>query len=115
MNALVFGLTVYAAGWLLSQFFERAHVYALVGRTCVLASPALFGVSVMAYSEPLFGLLVLLFLPSLAAWLQNRKRLSFVVLIFSVALACMTRCAGIALILAGSLALLFVDRGRLKA
>jgi len=114
VNALIFGLIVYVSGSLISSHLTQGYVYALLGAVSVLVSPALFGVSVMAWSEPLFVFFAVLFLLCLESWLQNKDRTCFVILTLSAALACMTRYAGVTLILTGGLAILLLDRERLK-
>jgi len=114
VNALILGLTIYVSGWLLSTLLGRARVYGLLGAACILASPALFGVSVMAYSEPLFIFLTVLSLLGLTLWLQNKSGVCFAVLILSAALACMTRYVGITLILAEGVTVLLLENEKLK-
>jgi 4-amino-4-deoxy-L-arabinose transferase-like glycosyltransferase len=114
VNALIFGLTIYFSGWLISNLLGQSRIYSLVGAACILASPALFGVSVMAYSEPLFDLLAVLSLLCLTVWLRDKNGIWFGLLILSAALACMTRYVGITLILAGGVTLLLLEHESLK-
>jgi len=110
VTAFVFGFTIYVSGWLFSSLLGRPRVYALVGAAWVLASPALFGVAVWAYSEPLFDLLAVLSLLGLTRWLQRRRGIWFALLIVSAALACLTRYAGVTLILAEGVAILLLEK-----
>jgi 4-amino-4-deoxy-L-arabinose transferase-like glycosyltransferase len=114
INALLFGLTIYVSGCLIWSQLTQAPVYAWLGTAAVLASPALFGISVMAYTEPLFVFLTVLFLLGLEFWIRNQKRLWSAVLVLAAALACMTRYAGITLVLTGGLTILLLDRERWK-
>jgi len=115
VNAVILGLLVYVSGSLISRHLTQGYVYALLGAAAVLLSPALFGVSVMAWSEPLFVLFAVLFLLFLESWLQNKDRAWFAIFTLSAALACITRYAGVTLILTGGLAILLLDRERWKA
>jgi 4-amino-4-deoxy-L-arabinose transferase-like glycosyltransferase len=115
VNALILGLLVYVSGSLISRHLTQGYVFALLGAAAVLLSPALFGVSVMAWSEPLFVLFVVLFLLCLESWLQDKGRAWFAILTLSAALACITRYAGVTLVLTGGLAILLLDRERWKA
>lgn len=105
LNSVLFGLTVYLSGLYFARHIVRS-VLVLLGVCSVFLSPSLFQVAAFAWSEPLFILLSLLFLPALEAYLEGRSKAALLVLAAVVGLACLTRYIGVALALAGGLAVL---------
>ena len=100
LNSLAFGVAIFLSG----QLFLRCTTskgLAVAGTFSILASNPLVYCSVMAWSEPVFIVLALLFVLYMPGFLR-RKELSRLVLISIVAgLACLQRYAGVSLILAG--------------
>ena len=67
INAIFFGLIVYLSGILFFNYLVSVPSLAILGSIYVLLSNSLFSVSVMAWSEPVFILCVLLFILSIDA------------------------------------------------
>ena len=109
LNALVFGLIVFVAGRLMLAYF-RSRFIALAGTAAVLTAFPLITVSVMAWTEPLFALLVLLLAWSLARFARTGSRFSLVTACVLGAMACLLRYAGVFVVVAGALALLALPR-----
>lgn len=111
LNAFVFGLIIYTSG----QFFLRnieSRMLSLLATLAVILSIPLFTVSIMAWTEPLFILLVLLFVIYLAKFL-NEQRLYQLLLISAIAsLSCLQRYIGVTLILTGFGLIIFCLRHR---
>jgi len=74
-NALIFGLTIFIIGQLSSRLFD-SHLLRAVATGSALLSFPLLKMSVMVWTEPLFILLVLVFLAQLAR-IQASQSLSF--------------------------------------
>ena len=105
LNSFAFGVIVFVSG----LFFFRSTMsrpFAIMGAFSVAFAAPLLGVSVMAWSEPVFIMLLVLFLLALAYFLQA-PRLSRLLLVSSLAaLACLQRYAGVTLIMAGAILIL---------
>ncbi len=115
VNALAFGGIVFSSGLLFSRC-ARSKAVAVLGTLSVLASAPLLAVSRMAWSEPVFILLAVLFVLLLPQFTRTRSRGVFLVLSALVGLACLERYAGVALIGAGGLAIaVCISRASLPA
>jgi hypothetical protein len=109
VNAFCFGLVIFASGlWLLKH--SRSEIVALIGSAAVLFSMPLLGVSVMAWSEPLFILFSLLFLLEIEEYLGNGRRLALVLSAIFAALATLERYIGVTVILTGLILLILQRR-----
>jgi hypothetical protein len=100
LNAFAFGLIILLSGRLFLTHV-RSKVLVVLGTTTILLSVPLFSVSVMAWTEPVFVLLSVLFVIYLSEFLdENRLSVLFLVSIL-VGLACLQRFIGITLVLTG--------------
>jgi len=115
VNALIFGLIVYFGGLLIFKYLSSFPVFAIVGTLSILASIPLFSVSVMAWSEPLFILFVLLSLLFANLYLEKKDITSLIFLSSSLALLSLTRYIGVMLILWGVLIIIVFYRNSLKS
>jgi hypothetical protein len=113
LNALLFGLTLWLAGVLFRRHLTESPALAVLGVAAVLLAAPLQATAVMAWSEPLFVAIVLLFVLSLDRYLVQLDARSFVRFTAAAALGCLTRYVGVTLILSGVIALLFLARERL--
>jgi len=106
INAAVFGLIIFFTGHLLLSHL-RSRAIAILGTASLLVSIVLIRVSVMAWSEPLFVLLSILFVIYLSKFLTER-RIGFLLLIgIFAALACLQRYIGFTLVLTGFISIFF--------
>lgn len=113
VNALIFGLICFQAGLLLFRHTaSRAYVFAGVGT--LLITRSLAAVSIMAWSEPLFVLLLMLFLGALESYLAERRMKTLLLLSVATALAVLTRYVGVTLIATGLLCIAILGQSRLK-
>lgn len=103
LNALVFGLIIYSFGRLLLRNVRSTTLAAL--GTAVVMHPALFRVSVMAWSEPLSVLLTVLSLMTLAQFLEGARRRDLLLASALAALCFLQRYAGVAVVAAGCVVL----------
>ncbi len=101
LNAFAFGAVIFVLGTLLIRC-TTSEVFALLGTLAAVVSPALLTPFVMAWSEPVFILLVALLLFTMSRFLRS-KRLGMLVLVAIIAgLASLQRYAGVTLVLAGT-------------
>ena len=114
LNAFIFGLIVYVGGVLTFKHLSTFPALAFVGTLAILVSIPLFKVSIMAWSEPLFILLLLLGLLFAKSYLEKKDILSLMLLSISVALASLTRYIGVTLILWGVFIIIGFYRDTLK-
>lgn len=99
-NALLFGLIVYLTGLLLLKHLQ-SFVLVILGTVSVLFSYAIVQASLMALSEPLFILFVLLFLYYSDVYQTRKNYTSLFILSIVAALACLTRYIGVVLVFTG--------------
>ncbi len=106
-NALVFGLSIFWFGRLASGVIHSQVMSVLVTASAVVSFP-LLKTSVMVWSEPLFILLVLVFIKRLGRLHGVKSNLprSTAMLAGLAAAACLQRYIGIALVFAGAVSLL---------
>lgn len=109
-NALLAGLTAGLGTWILARCLQP--VLATAGVLALLFSQPQFEVSTYAWSEPLFNLLVLLFLATVIMR-SNLGRKEAALLGIVTALACLTRYIGYSLVVTGVIVIL-AQRQKLK-
>jgi hypothetical protein len=104
INALCFGLVVFlAAHWLFRHL--RSYLLALLGTTSVLFSATLIGISVYAWSEPLFLVLTMLMLLQVERVGSTYSLASWVLAGIFASLAVLDRYAGITVVMTGTILL----------
>jgi len=113
VNAVLFGLIIYLSGLLLLRYL-KSFVLIILGTMSVLISYALVQASLMALSELLFIVLVLLFLYFFGTYQAKRDFVSFFLFSVSASLACLTRYTGIMMILLGVLCIILWTRNTNK-
>ncbi len=101
LNSLAFGLTVFLSGVLCFRC-TRSRLWAVAGAAAVLASKPSLDWSVMAASEPIFTVLMVLFGLCLPHFLRRGNLASLLLAALVAALACLQRYAGVSLVLAGA-------------
>ncbi len=106
VNAVLFGGIVYLSGLLADRYFS-SKLLALLATISVLISKPLTYVSTQALTEPLFIILLLLFLIFAWEYLQTSKSMNFFGMAVLAGLASLTRYAGAALIFTGAAIVLF--------
>ena len=106
VNAILFGLTVFVAGWWLWRRLE-SRLLALWGCAAVAVAWPLTLMASWAMSETAFILLALLALIQTEKFLEGGKRSALVAAATLAALACLTRYLGVSVVLAVALLLVF--------
>ncbi len=106
LNAVALGGTVFVCGlWFAGHLKSR---WLLVGAMCsILFSPTLLSVASMAWTEPVFVLLIVLFLWRLPIFLRRHTLRSLGITCLFAGLCALQRYIGISLIVTGLIAVLF--------
>ena len=112
-NALLFGLVIYLSGMCLLKLV-KSFPLVIIGTVSILISFVFIQIFLLALSETLFILLVLLYLNALYKYKEKGSVSHLIYLSISVALACLTRYVGIILILTGFLSILLWGSGNSK-
>jgi hypothetical protein len=102
LNGLLFGLLLYISGSIMNGFEKYSGWYKRILLCCFLFSPALQEVYSFLWSETIFLLLILLFTVSLSTYLRKNGIRWLLVSSVICALACLTRYAGVFLVITGS-------------
>jgi hypothetical protein len=105
VNALAFGLTVFASGLLFARVLA-SKALALLGTLAVLLSWPLILSAYFAFAETVFALLIVLFLLRLSAFRDHPSPQTLSILALVAALACLQRYLGVAVVLGGGIAIL---------
>ena len=100
-NAIIFGVVVFLSGLLFKGFFASTPIFFLVGTVSVLISYSLVSVYLMAMTESLFILFVLMFILFLNSHLTKPTKQSLLLLSLSAMSAFLTRYVGAVLIFVG--------------
>lgn len=101
LNAFAFGLVIFFSGQMFLQSL-RIKVLAVLGAVSVLLSFSVLRACVMVWTEPVFCLLVVLFIMQLSCFLNKRKAAAFVLVCVLAAFLCSQRYIGGAFVLAGA-------------
>ena len=113
INGVIFGLIIYLTGILLTKHINLSWLV-LFGTVIVLVSFVLIQLYLKALTEPLFILLVLLYILFIEKYRKSGNVNSLIIFSISVALACLTRYIGIILILSGVIGILLRERSVTK-
>ncbi|MDP4113697.1 MAG: glycosyltransferase family 39 protein, partial [Bacillota bacterium] len=109
INSIAYALIVFIAGrWMLIRF--KSSILAFGGTLLLLFSVPLLQVSKYVWTETLFVLFLLLFYMEFEQFLQHGGRRFFLLSALFAALACMERYAGVTIIAAACLFLLFTKK-----
>jgi hypothetical protein len=106
INAVLFGFIIFLSGVLYYTQLKSSPGIALLGSILVLVSVPLIPVYLMAWTEPLFIFLILLYIILLDVYLKKETLVWLLFLSLSVILACLTRYIGIILIPLGTISIL---------
>jgi hypothetical protein len=100
VNSILFGLIIYFSGLFLLKHLD-SYILIILGTISVLISFVLIQLSLMALSESLFILLILLYLYYFDNYKVRGNITALILLSFAAALACLTRYIGVIIILSG--------------
>ncbi len=108
LNGILFGMLLYVSGGIMNGFNNSSGWYKRIILCCILFSPTLQEVYSLLWSETIFILLVLFFIISISNYLRHLKTGWLLISALICALACLTRYAGVFLVLTG-LTLIFLN------
>lgn len=107
LNGLMYAAVIYLSGSIMNGFSLPSKLYKRILLSCFVLSPSLLEIYSMLWSETLFILFVILFFIAIKNYFETHTLPSLLLLSFIVALACVTRYAGVALVGTGGLLLVF--------
>jgi 4-amino-4-deoxy-L-arabinose transferase-like glycosyltransferase len=113
LNAILLGLIVFYSGLFLLKHL-KSLLLTIIGTISILVSFVLIQISLIALSESLFILFVLLFLYYFDIYRVKRTMASLLLFSIAAALACLTRYVGVIIILTGSISIFIWGRKTFK-
>ena len=112
LNGLLFGLLIWLCGWMMDRFSSPSRWYKWPLLIFLLLSPCLLEVYSMIWSETLFLVLSVLFMIGCHRYFRTHSTLALLGIAVIAGLGCLTRYAGISIIMMGG-GLMICD-GRLR-
>ena len=113
LNAILFGFIVYYSGLFLLNHLKSLPLI-IIGTLSIMVSFVIIQISLIALSEPLFILFVLLYLNYFDNYRIKGTITSLLFFSTAAALACLTRYVGVIIILSGSISIFIWKRKTLK-
>jgi hypothetical protein len=110
LNAFLFAGIIYLAGVIMEQFEYRSKWYKAAILSCIVLSPGLLEDYSMMWSETLFILFLLLFMMAIYRYLRSGSRKALIAAAVITSVACITRYAGITIIMTGGLIILLNNK-----
>jgi hypothetical protein len=107
INSLLFAGVIFMSGLIVTKFKTYSGIYKWLILIAVALSPALLEIYTYLWSETLFIFITLVFVLAFWQYLQKRTLKALIIAAIVAALGCLTRYAGITLVGAGCLLLLF--------
>ncbi len=101
LNGILFGGLLYLSGSIMNGFNKSSGWYKRILLLCFLFSPALQEVYSMLWSETVFIILILLFIPAINNYLKFNSRKWLLISAAICAISCLTRYAGVFMMLTG--------------
>ena len=103
LNGFMFACVIYLCGYMMNRFYYPSRWYKIVLLSCFVISPCLLEIYSMMWSETLFILVLLLFIASFKTYLDNEKLSSLLLISMLAGIACVTRYAGVTLVVTGGM------------
>jgi len=113
INILVFSGIIWFSGLMFWMAFSREPFFAYLGSFVIFSSTSLVKISANIASDPLFMLIVLLFLISLCAYLSSGRNNYLILAGILIVISCSQRYAGLSLVPAGGLVVAYKNRHNL--
>src|SRR5450432_605032 len=107
LNGILFGVLLYMSGCIMNGFHKTTGWYKRILLLCILFSPALQEVYSMLWSETVFIILILFFIPSITNYLKFKTNKWLWISAGICALTCLTRYAGVFMMLTGGTIVFF--------
>jgi hypothetical protein len=112
LDGLLFGLLLWLCGWIMDRFAHPSRWYKWPMLIFILLSPCLLEVYSMIWSETLFLLLSVLFIIGCHRYFQDHSIRMLLSIAVIAGLSCLTRYAGLSVIMMGGM--LMLCDGRLR-
>lgn len=106
INGLLFAGVIFFSGYIISKFKSHSYIYKWLILLAIVMSPGLLEIYTYLWSETLFILEVMVFVWAYWRYMQKHSMLSLVLLGILVSISCITRYAGVTLIMTGGLLML---------
>jgi hypothetical protein len=107
LNGVLFGVLLYVCGGIMNGFQKTTGWYKRILLFCILCSPALQEVYSMLWSETVFLILILVFIYSITNYLNFKTKRWLWISALICAITCLTRYAGVFMMLTGGTILIF--------
>ena len=107
VNAFCFGIIVFCSGILFAKRIKE-RLLVILGVVAVLTSFMLLHVSVYAWTEPLFNILVILFILNIAQFLKSGDTKPLLLAAVCTAFACIQRYVGLTMVIAANIFILLL-------
>jgi hypothetical protein len=107
LNGILFGVLLYVSGSLMNGFHKTTGWYKRILLLCILFSPALQEVYSMLWSETVFLILILIFILGITNYLKFKTNKWLLISAGICAVTCLTRYAGVAMMLTGGAIVFF--------
>lgn len=115
LNIVVFGLVILVSGVIYKKYLGPSLIFNIIGIGSVIISIPLIPVFLMAWTEPLFILFVLLYLVFFDLYIRKGSKVFLLFTSLSVALACLTRYIGVVLIFSGVISIVILNKNQIKS
>ena len=110
INAFLFAGVIFTSGWIMSKFITHSMAYKWIILIAIILSPGLLEIYSYLWSETLFILEILFFIIAYARYMQTHTTRALLFVAIVTAISCITRYAGVTIIGAGGLMLLFDNK-----
>jgi hypothetical protein len=110
LDGLLFGLLIWLCGWMMDRFSRPSRWYKWPVLLFILLSPCLLEVYSMIWSETLYLLLSVLFMIGCHRYFERHSTPSLLLIAVIAGLSCVTRYAGISIVMMGGLLMLCDSR-----
>ncbi|MEO6148808.1 MAG: hypothetical protein ABIP28_01540 [Mucilaginibacter sp.] len=110
INGLLFAAVIFLSGWMVSKFQSPSRVYKLLMLAAIVLSPALLEIYTYLWSETLFVLTTLIFIWAFRQYLLKHNIKTLLIAALAAAICCLTRYAGVTVIVTGGLLILLDNR-----
>jgi hypothetical protein len=106
INSLLFAGVIFFSGYVISKFKSHSVIYKWFILLGIVLSPGLLEIYTYLWSETLFIFEVMVFVWAYWHYMQKHSMISLILLGILVAISCITRYAGVTLIMTGGILLL---------
>jgi len=114
INGLLFAGVIFFSGYIISKFKSHSYLYKWLILIAIVISPALLEIYTYLWSETLFIFEVMVFVWAYWHYMQKHSLISLILLSILIAISCITRYAGVTLIMTGGLLLLLDNQLMLR-